>query len=421
MDWKSAQLGDLIHVKHGYAFEGDYFAEEGPYIVLTPGNFYEEGGFKSKGDDEKYFTGEFPEEYILSEGDLIVAMTEQAHGLLGSAAFVPEDDLYLHNQRLGLVQIEEEDELDQRFLYYLFNSYLVRSQISATASGTKVRHTSPSRIYETEVELPPLPVQRRIAGILGAYDDLIANNRRRIELLEEMATSIFREWFVHYRFPGHADVEMRETEIGEVPDAEGWTVKDLQEVATVNRTNLRDSNAPEIIHYLTISNVNEGTIEPAETMTWEDSPGRAKRVVQHGDIIWSSVRPYLEGYGLMIHPRPNTIVSTGFAVLTPDEVPYSYLYQYVTTEDFVSYLDKVATGAAYPSANVSDFKDAQILVPPSDLIERYHDHAEPIYEQINNLRSRNRVLGSTRDLLLPRLVSGEINVDVAPEPKETIA
>ena len=151
-EWKTKKLGDLIHIKHGYGFKGRYFTDNGSYILLTPGNFYDKGGFKHT-SRTKYYVGPIPEDFIHKRNDLIVAMTEQAEGLLGSTAFVPEDNKYLHNQRLGLISILDKFELDKRFLYRLFNTPIVRLQIRASANGAKVRHTSPSRIYLVKMGL----------------------------------------------------------------------------------------------------------------------------------------------------------------------------------------------------------------------------------------------------------------------------
>jgi type I restriction enzyme, S subunit len=94
---KQYRLGDCFRIKHGYAFKGEYFSESGTYIVLTPGNFHEEGGFRLRPGKEKYYFSKIPDGYILKEGDLIVAMTEQGEGLLGSSAIIPKDNVYLHN------------------------------------------------------------------------------------------------------------------------------------------------------------------------------------------------------------------------------------------------------------------------------------------------------------------------------------
>jgi len=156
MKWHEATLGEFFDVKHGYAFQSKYFSDEGNYILLTPGNFRDEGGFKYKDGKEKFYSGDIPEEYVLKQGDLLVAMTEQAEGLLGSSAWIPSDNRFLHNQRVGLIANLDGSRLDKAFLYYLFNTRVVRSQIKASASGTKVRHTAPERIAKVKFSRPPI-------------------------------------------------------------------------------------------------------------------------------------------------------------------------------------------------------------------------------------------------------------------------
>lgn len=121
-----SKLGEFLTIKHGWAFKGKYFSEEGNQSILTPGNFYEKGGFKKNNGKERYYLGEYPPEYLCKKGDLIVAMTEQAAGLLGSTAIVPEDDKYLHNQRIGLITCDPE-QLDKMYAYYLFMTKSVRN------------------------------------------------------------------------------------------------------------------------------------------------------------------------------------------------------------------------------------------------------------------------------------------------------
>ena len=104
MSWTEITLGEALRIKHGFAFQSAYFSDDGPYVVLTPGNFRERGGFRLRPEKDRAYLGDFPESYVLEEGDLIVAMTEQGPGLLGSSAIVPESNRYLHNQRLGLVE-----------------------------------------------------------------------------------------------------------------------------------------------------------------------------------------------------------------------------------------------------------------------------------------------------------------------------
>jgi type I restriction enzyme S subunit len=409
--WRDCRLGDLLAIKHGFAFLGEHFAEAGTHIVLTPGNFFDEGGFKHKGDKEKWYRGAIPPDYVLHEGDLIVAMTEQAEGLLGSSAIVPRSGLYLHNQRLGLVQLRAAKQADKDFLYYLFNSQPVRQQIRASASGAKIRHTAPSRIADVKVRVPPLPVQRRIAGILSAYDELIENCQRRIRILEAMARALYREWFVHFHFPDHENHPRVASPLGEIP--KGWEVKKLGDVADVNRAQISARTAPRELQYIDISSVSPGQIDSITTYAFVDAPGRARRIVQHGDVLWSCVRPNRRSHAQVMHPEVNTIASTGFAVLTATKVPFTFVYLATTTDDFVGYLSNNATGAAYPAVTAATFERADLLIPPSPVLNQFGDATIPLAEQTHTLQRQIQNLRRTRDLLLPRLLSGQVEVEAA--------
>jgi type I restriction enzyme S subunit len=152
--WVEKPLASLCDIKHGFAFDGQYFRTEGEYVLLTPGNFFEAGGYRDRGDKQKYYDGPIPNGFILDEGDMLVAMTEQAAGLLGSPIIVPESDKFLHNQRLGLVTAKDDAPWVNDFFFYVFNTKKVRKEIHASASGVKVRHTSPRKIGEVVVAFP---------------------------------------------------------------------------------------------------------------------------------------------------------------------------------------------------------------------------------------------------------------------------
>lgn len=170
LSWEVVELASLFEIKHGFAFEGEFFASDGRYILLTPGHFFEEGGFRDQKDKTKFYSGDFPRSYLLTKGDLLVAMTEQKAGLLGSSIVIPKSDKYLHNQRLGLIHKLDDSRLDMLFLYYFFNTADVRKRIAMTASGSKVRHTSPGKIRELKIALPRLDEQRRIVETFLAVD-----------------------------------------------------------------------------------------------------------------------------------------------------------------------------------------------------------------------------------------------------------
>jgi type I restriction enzyme S subunit len=229
--WRETTLGELVTVKHGYAFKGEYFAKRGIEVVLTPGNFQVGGGLQFRDGKERYYTGSYPDEFRLRQGDLLMVMTDlkQEAPILGSPATVPASPPMLHNQRLGLVRVKPGIELDRRYLYYLLLSDVCRSQLRATATGATVRHTAPERIYQVRVRIPCcLKVQRIIGAALGSLDDLSENNRRRIELLEQMVQQIYREWFICFRYPGRMDTPLVDSLLGPIPD--GWQVKKVGDV-----------------------------------------------------------------------------------------------------------------------------------------------------------------------------------------------
>jgi type I restriction enzyme, S subunit len=195
-EWVKKPFSELCDIKHGYAFEGEFFSDEGAYVLLTPGNFYEEGGYRDRGEKQKYYTGEIPREYVLNAGDLLVAMTEQAIGLLGSPILVPESDKFLHNQRLGLVTKKPGIAWTNEFFFHAFNSQPVRKAIQASASGAKVRHTSPTKIGEVVVSAPAsLPEQHRIATFLSSLDDLIAAQSDRLATLQAHKQGLMQQLF----------------------------------------------------------------------------------------------------------------------------------------------------------------------------------------------------------------------------------
>ena len=296
-----------------------------------------------------------------------------------------------------------------KFLYYYLGHPQVVAWITNQAIGATLPNLNTTIIRSIQINYPPLPTQHKIATILSAYDDLIENNTRRIAILEEMAQSIYQEWFVRFRYPEYEKDKMVDSELGMIP--EGWRIVRLEEIAGVNLQSIKKGQEPEFINYVDINSVSIGQVNNMENMLFSEAPGRARRIVKHGDIIWSMVRPNRRSYSLIINPADNTIVSTGFAVISAEKVPFTYLYLALTTDIFVNYLTNHTTGAAYPAVNSSDFLSAQITLPPENLLCSFHHLVASIFLQKQNLRQKNLVLRLTRDLLLPKLISGEIDAE----------
>lgn len=181
-------MGKLFSVKHGFAFQSEYFTNAGKFTLLTPGNFYEGGGYRDRGAKQKYYVGPMPTGYTLHKNDLLVAMTEQAPGLLGSPILIPESNMFLHNQRLGLV--EAKPGADRLFLFHLFNTRAVRNQIQASSTGTKVKHTSPSKITAIKIPVPSISLQREFARRVAAVEKLKAAQRAALAELDALFASL---------------------------------------------------------------------------------------------------------------------------------------------------------------------------------------------------------------------------------------
>jgi type I restriction enzyme, S subunit len=198
--WVERPLARLCDIKHGFAFKSEFFTDHGDYVMLTPGNFYESGGYRDRGDKQKYYCGEIPRDYVLKKGDLLVAMTEQAAGLLGSPILIPESDKFLHNQRLGLVTKKPGVPWTNEFFFHVFNTQPVRKEIHDGASGVKVRHTSPTKIGELVVWFPTsISEQRAIVSKLSDLDDetkhLESIYRQKLAALDALKKSLLHQAF----------------------------------------------------------------------------------------------------------------------------------------------------------------------------------------------------------------------------------
>jgi type I restriction enzyme S subunit len=198
--WLSRPLAELCDIKHGFAFKSEFFTDHGSYVMLTPGNFYESGGYRDRGDKQKYYCGEIPDGYVLKKRDMLVAMTEQAAGLLGSPILVPESGRFLHNQRLGLVTNKPGVPWTNEFFFHVFNTKAVRKEIHDSASGVKVRHTSPTKIGEVVVSFPAsIPEQRAIVAKLDATSAqtrrLEANYQQKLTALDALKQALLHQAF----------------------------------------------------------------------------------------------------------------------------------------------------------------------------------------------------------------------------------
>ncbi len=398
MKRSKAKLGNVCRVTPGFAFKSESFQSHGIPVVKIANirDDYTVDLSEAQCWPTELFS-ERLQKFVLRDKDIVLAMTGATAGKLGRVR--TSCDLLL-NQRVAKI---EPLTANSDFIWFALSSPKYRELFYSIAGGAAQPNMSGGQIEAVEIPLPKVEAQERIASILSAYDEQMENNRRRMGLLEKAARLLYEEWFIRLRFPGHEHTPITQG----IP--QGWEKKRLDGVAEVNRASLPGSHDGEI-RYVDISAVAPGQITETSTVEFRDAPSRARRIVQHGDIIWSCVRPNRRSHAVIWNPPENLIVSTGFAVITPLSLPTSFLYFATTADAFVGYLENHAKGAAYPAVVAGDFEGASVVVPTKQLLTSFDEMVEPMFSQIHNLRCQNHKLRAARDLLLPRLMSGEIEV-----------
>jgi type I restriction enzyme S subunit len=413
-NWKEVMLGDVCNIIPGFAFKSKDWSEEGIPVLkiknITSNNTVDLSDVDCVPSD---LLSSKLERFILKDGDIVLAMTGATAGKVGK---LRTDEKVLLNQRVAKI---EPVHADRDFIWAVVSSKEYQRRFFHLADGAAQPNMSGSQIEGVPLRLPPIGQQHRIGQFIASYDNLIDVNHRRIALLEEMTRRLFEEWFVHFRFPDHESHSMVESPQGLMP--EGWRRVRLDEVAFVNNRTIRPDTAPAQIGYVDISSVTRGEVEKVDWMRFSDAPGRARRKVQDGSIIWSTVRPNRRSYALIFDPSDDLIVSTGFAVLDAHAVSAAYLYRYTTTDDFVGYLVGNATGAAYPAVTGAVFERAFVLVPPPEIDQQFNSMAGPALRLIGALYAENSRLAASRDLLVPRLISGSFSLPTAEQELEAVA
>lgn len=291
-----------------------------------------------------------------------------------------------------------------KYIYYQLRSPYIGRWLEQISIGSTMPSINTGLLSNIEVNLPPFETQHRIADILSAYDDLIENNRKQIKLLEEAAQRLYKEWFVDLRFPGYEHTKI----VDGVP--EGWRNIRLSDVTDINPNSISKDYPFDYIEYTDLSSVQNGIIKETTRYSLADAPGRAKRIANDGDVIWGMVRPNLKSFALVLNPKETDVFSTGFCVLSPKSVPFSYLYYAVTTENFIAYLVNCTNGAAYPAVKPIHFAEAHLLRPDDQLLEKFDGVVEPMLRKREKLLIMINRAQQARDRLLPKLMSGEVEV-----------
>lgn len=441
-EYKNVSLGELADIKHGWAFKSDFFSDlpkENP-VVVGIGNFRYEGGFRFESTKLKYYEGEFPNEYLLAAGEILLVMTCQTAGgeILGIPGRIPSDNRrYLHNQRLGKFVNKRRDEFDNDYAYNLFKSAAFNRFLASSATGTKILHTSPDRILRYSFELPPIHEQKAIAHILGTLDDKIELNRKTNETLEAMAKALFKSWFVDFD-PVRAKAEGRPTglpaeisdlfpdsfedsELGEIPS--GWEVAQLGDVLDVDKgvsykgDFLSDSEGLPMVNLGCFAG---GGAFRQEKMKFYAGEHRERHIAQAGDLLIANTdmtqNRIILGAPIIIPPWKGNekflFSHHTFAVRFKQRKDALKWYVYFTLlkPSFRQIAAGHATGTTVLALPKDGITDYQAVIPPSDLLKEFAERADELFLKFQKADEQNDLLAHLRDTLLPKLISGELRI-----------
>lgn len=396
-EWKKLKIGDVCTIKHGYAFKGVHFCDEKTeYIVTTPGNFTISGGFKL--DKPKYYRGPIPQDYILSPGDIIVTMTDLSKDgdTLGYAAIVPESDnaIFLHNQRIGLIE-NISDNIDKEFLYWIMRTYHYQKYIVNHASGSTVKHTSPSSIASYSFHAPSLPIQRKIASILSALDDKIETNNAICRNLEEQMESLFEKLFVR-----EMNSEWKKGTISDLGKVIGGGTPSKKEPSYYTNNGIAWIT-PKDLSRCASKFVRKGEID----ITRKGLEASSTTIMPEGTILFSSRAPI----GYIAIAGGDVSTNQGFKSV----VPYGCIgtpYVYYFLKHSTPVIENLASGSTFPEISASAMKQLPVVIPDAATLDKFNAFCEPRLNIQREKEGEISRLMELRDVLLPKLMNGEFNL-----------
>ena len=314
-----------------------------------------------------------------------------------------------------LILRADDKVIDPKFLFYQICGDDFQAKLRNFASGSAQPQIPIMDLKEIEIRVPALPTQRKIAAVLSAYDDLIENNTCRIKILEDMAQTLYQEWFVHFRFPGHENVPMVESPLGLIP--QGWKMDELGNLAESIRRNVKPGDIEPETPYFGLEHLPRKSIALSN---WDsvDSINSAKLRFKKDEILFGKIRPYFHKVG--VAPLDG-ICSSDTIVIRPKVNEYfAITLSYVSSEHFIKYATTTSQGSKMPRADWKVLAKYPVIIPPEQIMRRFSRFACEVVDNIHNLIFQNKNLRHTRDLLLPKLISSEIdvsNLDVDNSPK----
>jgi type I restriction enzyme S subunit len=384
--WEEVPLGSVCRVIPGYAFKSKDWCDEGIPVIKIK-NIQSDRSVDTNDADcvpESIYSDRL-KKFLLEDGDILLAMTGATAGKVGK---LRTKQPMLLNQRVAKIK---PVEADPEFIWAIVSSDEYQDKFFHLADGAAQPNMSGGQIERLTINLPDLPTQRKIAGILSAYDDLIENNLRRIKILEEMAQALYREWFVHFRFPGHEADPLVDSSLGPIP--KGWAVRRLDDISENfdrKRKPISKSKRAE----------RQG-IHPyygaAKIFDYLDDyifDGEYLLMAEDGSVITPDQKPVLQLATGKFWANNHTHILRGTTVST------HFLYLALLEVNVSGYI----TGAAQPKITQANMNRIPFVCGPASLHERFDCLVEPLVRMWQTLDRRNENLRRTRDLLLPKLL-----------------
>ena len=351
----------------------------------------------------------------LQPGDVAIVRT----GYPGTACVIPPS--LPESNCADLVIARPSSKLHPYFLAALLNSAWGKGSVAGRLVGVAQQHFNVTAAKSLKIPVPPLETQRRIAHVLSAYDDLIENNTWRIRLLEQAVHDLYHEWFVEFRFRGHEGVEMVDSELGQIP--QGWGIMVVSEAIDINPRMKLDKEREN--HFISMGRLSEsGMVIDTTEMEFRTGNSGAKFI--NGDTLLARITPSLEnGKTAYVQFLPEGAIgrgSTEFIVMRSKTVTPEWVYCLARVPEFRLAAEKTMTGASGRQRIQNEFFDNyKIAHPDHKILREFSQIVKPNFDGIFNLTQRNEILRETRDLLLPRLVSGQLDVSAIELPEDEYA
>lgn len=414
------KLGKVAKVISGYAFKSTAFKEGGETPVIKIKNI--KIGTATL-DDASYvrdvFVDKIDKKFHVNSGDILISLTgshmSQPNSVVGRVGRYPSGfPKALLNQRAGKV-IPNSQIVDKLYLFYVLLQDDLRKEIAQMASGAASQaNVSPTQVESIDIPLPSLEKQEKIGQLLSNYDNLIESNNRRITILEHMAQSLYQEWFVKFRFPGHQNTKFIESSLGLIP--EGWEVVTLEDICerVTDGAHKSPKSVDEGIPMASVKDMHDFgfNLSTCRHITEEDylELQRQDSVVKKNDILVAKDGSYLK-HTFLVEKDLKMALLSSIAMLRPNDKVKAHWLAYTLKSNIVKErMKQCVSGVAIPRIILKDFRRFKIIFPAIELQGQWNEMAQGMIEQCWNLISRNNNLKIQRDLLLPRLITGTIKL-----------